>query len=60
MDGRTDRRTDRWTENTIHLAAWSQLKIRKICEKLKFYNLIKNLTSDTPFNGSDYLWQIWK
>ena len=25
-DGQTDRRTDRQTENTIHRAAWSQLK----------------------------------
>ena len=36
------------------------LKIRKVCEKLKFYNFVKNLTRDTPSNGSDYLWQIWK
>ena len=26
-DGQTDRQTDRRTENTIHRAAWSQLKI---------------------------------
>ena len=26
-DGQTDRRTDRQTENTIHRAAWSQLKM---------------------------------
>ena len=26
-DGQTDRQTDRQTENTIHRAAWSQLKI---------------------------------
>ena len=35
-------------------------KMRKICEKLKFYNFVINLTRDTPSNGSDYLWQIWK
>ena len=29
-DGQTDRRTDRRTENTIHRAAWSQLKIASI------------------------------
>ena len=31
-------------------------KIRKICEELKFFNFVINLTSDTPSNGSDYLW----
>ena len=35
-------------------------KIRKICEKFKFYNFVINLTRDTPSNGSDYLRQIWK
>ena len=35
-------------------------KIRKNCEKLKFQNFVTNLTRDTPFNDSDYLWQIWK
>ena len=35
-------------------------KIRKISEKFKFYNFVINLTHDTPSNGSDYLWQIWK
>ena len=35
-------------------------KIRKIRENLKFYNFVINLTRDTPSNGSDYLWQIWK
>ena len=35
-------------------------KIRKISEKFKFYNFVINLTCDTPSNGSDYLWQIWK
>ena len=35
-------------------------KIKKIGEKLKFYNYVINLTRDTPSNGSDYLWQIWK
>ena len=29
-------------------------------EKLKFKNFVINLTCDTPSNGSDYLWQIWK
>ena len=38
---------------------WIQ-KIRKICKKLKFYNFVINLTRNTPSNGSDYLWQIWK
>ena len=27
---------------------------------LKFLNFVINLTHDTPSNGSDYLWQIWK
>ena len=35
-------------------------KIWKISEKLKFYNFVINLTRDTPSNGSDYLWHIWK
>ena len=35
-------------------------KIRKISEKLKFYNFVINLTLDTPSKGSDYLWQTWK
>ena len=35
-------------------------KIRKISEKLKFKNFVITLTCDTPSNGSDYLWQIWK
>ena len=35
-------------------------KIRKINEKFKFQNFVINLTHDTPSNGSDYLWQIWK
>ena len=35
-------------------------KIRKISEKLKFYNFVINLTCDTPSNSSDYLGQIWK
>ena len=35
-------------------------KFRKIFEKLKFENFVINLTRDTPSNGSDYLWQIWK
>ena len=35
-------------------------KIRKHCEKLKFFNFVINLTRDTPSNGSAYLWQIWK
>ena len=29
-------------------------KIRKMSEKLKFYNFVINLTCDTPSNGSDY------
>ena len=35
-------------------------KIRKICEKLKFYNFVIDLTLNTPSDGSDYLWQTWK
>ena len=35
-------------------------KIRKICEKFKLYNFVLNLTRNTPSNGSDYMWQIWK
>ena len=35
-------------------------KIWKISEKLTFYNFVINLTHDTPSNGDDYLWQIWK
>ena len=35
-------------------------KIRKMSEKFKFSNFVKNLTRDTPSNGSDYLRQIWK
>ena len=35
-------------------------KIRKIFKKLKFYNFVINLTRDTPSDGSDYLWPIWK
>ena len=35
-------------------------KIRKISEKLKFLTLVINLTHDTPSNGTDYLWQLWK
>ena len=35
-------------------------KIRKFCEKFKFQNFVIDLTRDTPSNGSDYLWQIWK
>ena len=35
-------------------------KIRKISEKLIFKNFVINLTCDTPSNGSDHLWQIWK
>ena len=35
-------------------------KIRNTCDKLKFLNFVINLTRDTPSNGSDYLWQIWK
>ena len=35
-------------------------KIRKISEKLKFFNVVINLTRDTPSNGNDYLRQIWK
>ena len=34
-DGQTDRQTDRRTENTIHRAAWSQLKIN-----LNFTNIL--------------------
>ena len=33
---------------------------QKIREKFKFYNFVITLTRDTPSNGSDYLWQIWK
>ena len=32
-DGQTDRQTDWWTENTIHRAAWSQLKIQDSSNK---------------------------
>ena len=28
--------------------------------KFKFYNFVITLTHNTPSNGSDYLWQIWK
>ena len=35
-------------------------KFRKNCEKFKFLNFVINLTCDTPSNGSDHLWQIWK
>ena len=35
-------------------------KIRKNCEKLKFYNFVINLARDTPSIGSKNLWQIWK
>ena len=36
------------------------LMLMMICEIVKFYNFVINLTGDTPSNGSDYLWQIWK
>ena len=35
-------------------------KIRKISEKLKFYNFVINSTHDTLSNSNDYLRQIWK
>ena len=35
-------------------------KLENFAQKLKFYNFVTNLTCDTPSNGSDYLWQIWK
>ena len=35
-------------------------KVLKIYEKIKFKNFVKNLTRDTPSNGSDHLCQIWK
>ena len=35
-------------------------KLEKFAKKLKFYHFVINLTRDTPSNGSDYLWQIWK
>ena len=36
-DRQTDGRTDRRTENTIHRAAWSQLKIQEVRPKAKCY-----------------------
>ena len=44
----TDRQTDGWTENTVHRAAWSQLKTRYfICKwHLKYWlNLLMNQSS---------------
>ena len=35
-------------------------KIRKICEKLEFWNFVINLICDTPSDSRDYLRQIWK
>ena len=35
-------------------------KLEKICEKLEFWIFFINITRNTPSNGSDYLWQIWK
>ena len=35
-------------------------KLEKFAKKFKFYNFVITLTHNTPSNGSDYLWQIWK
>ena len=35
-------------------------KLEKFAENLNLRILFINLARDTPANGSDYLWQIWK
>ena len=35
-------------------------KLEKLAKNLNFRIFVINLTSDTPSNGNDYLWQIWK
>ena len=57
-DRQTDRQTDRRTENTIHRAAWSQLKIIQICKYWKESADIfpySSYTSDTCLAIAGYL-----
>ena len=35
-------------------------KLEKLVKNWNFRNFVINLTHDTPSNGIDYLWQIWK
>ena len=45
--------------SSYRIPSQNKVKAEKL-EKLKFYNFVINLTQDTPSNGTDYLWQIWK
>ena len=46
--------------SSYRIPSQKKVKAEKISEKFKFYNFVINLTRNTPSNGSDYLWQIWK
>ena len=58
-DGQTDGQTDRRTENTIHRAAWSQLKMDNTIRKPSYLPqpaLVTHLGTD-PILAT---WQLWK
>ena len=45
---------------SILLTSSYQIPSQNKVKAEKFWNFVINLTRDTPSNGSDYLWQIWK
>ena len=46
--------------SSYQIPSQNKVKAEKLVKNSKFYNFVINLARDTPFNGSDYLWQIWK
>ena len=59
--GVTDRQTDRRTENTIHRAAWSQLKMSQITTYLCYYlDLWPKTMKSSECYYFQYVCQTWK
>ena len=50
--------TDQFISDPKSKEGESRKKIEKFAKNLNFS--VTNLTRNTPSNGSDYLWQIWK
>ena len=61
-DGQTDGQTDRRTENTIHRAAWSQLKIKQhnieFCTFLWYTYLCTSRDTDSMWIAKWNLWHL--
>ena len=50
----------KYGKNASRIVVFFQGESGKISKKLKFQTFVINWTCDTPYNGSDYLRQIWK